>query len=88
MDEVERLDGVAPVDDGRDVDLGSTLGDHLDVDVAFSESAVKNEEGELADRDEGKKAETHVNILPAIPTMFFICFPTSERMHMSRLMET
>lgn len=40
----------------------------------------------LADRK--NNAETHLNILPAIPTMFFMCLPTSERMHMSRLMET
>jgi len=47
MDEVERLDGVAPVNDGRDVDLGSTLRDHLDVDVALGESAVEKGKGEL-----------------------------------------
>lgn len=45
MDEVERLDGVAAVDDARDVDLVRALGDHLDVDVPAAER------GEHAARD-------------------------------------
>ena len=31
---------------------------------------------------------TNVNIFPAIPTIFFMCLPTRERMAMSRLIET
>jgi len=37
MDEVERLDGIAPVDDARDVDLVRALADHLNVHVALRE---------------------------------------------------
>lgn len=62
MDEVERLDGVAPVDDGGDVDLGSTLRDHLDVDVALGESTDEEEGGELAAemREEGRNSPEHL----------------------------
>lgn len=37
MDEVERLDGVAALDDARDVDLVRALADHLDVHVPLRE---------------------------------------------------
>ena len=37
VDEVEGLDGVAPVDDARDVDFVRALAYHLDVDVALAE---------------------------------------------------
>ena len=37
VNEVEGLDGVAPVDDARDVDLVRALADHLDVHVALAE---------------------------------------------------
>ena len=37
MDEVESLDGIAPVDDARDIDLVRSLTDHLDIDIALTE---------------------------------------------------
>ena len=37
MDEVESLDGIAPVDDARDIDLVRALADHLDVHVPLAE---------------------------------------------------
>ena len=37
MDKVEGLDGVAGVEDARDVDLVRALADHLDVNVALRE---------------------------------------------------
>ena len=37
MDEVEGLDGVAGVEDARDVDLVRALADHLDVHVTLRE---------------------------------------------------
>jgi len=38
MDEVERLDGVATIEDARNVDLVCALADHLDVNVPLRES--------------------------------------------------
>lgn len=41
-----------------------------------------------ADSQEPARGElTHLNILPATPTMFFMCFPTSDRIAMSREIE-
>ena len=37
VDEVEGLDGVAPVDDARDVDLVRALADEIDVDSRSSQ---------------------------------------------------
>lgn len=37
MNEVQGLDGVAPIDDARDVDLVRALAYHLDIDVALAE---------------------------------------------------
>ena len=45
MDEVESLDGIAPVDDARDINLVRALADHLDVHVTLTKR------GEHAARD-------------------------------------
>lgn len=37
---------------------------------------------------EKREGVAHLNIFPAIPFMFFMCFPTRERMAMSRVTVT
>ena len=62
MDEVEGLDGVAAVDDTRDIDLIRTLADHLDVHVPLperSEHAPRNAD-HVPHRPPDEREDRHV----------------------------
>lgn len=99
VNKIERFDRVFAVDDAGDVDLAAALRDDLypslgSIDTVqamertsmlIEPSASTLSECELA---QGKVRRTHVNILPAMPTMLCICLPTRDRIAISCLNDT
>lgn len=65
------------------LDLGSALGDHVNVDVSLRQRAAPSQASTVSNVRGKLDVATYVNILPAIPTMFFMCLPTNDRMAMS-----